>query len=141
MQNDGKKIDELLINIHTRIEEITTGEIGMLVYLKEAVFPESGGRGGSQSMITVSCLFMNEEKSVCADLFRTGTAGFMECIYGSTISSIGKRGLEEINNALTEGRWYVSENPGSGSEKERKKNVRKKTLHVPFKFSFLMRGA
>ncbi len=132
MQNHDKKTDELLADIHARIEEITSGEIGMLVYLKEAVFPESGGRGGSQSMITVSCLFMNEEKSVCADLFRTGTAGFMECIYGNIISSIGKRGIEEINNALAEGRWYVSENPGSGSEKERKKKRKEKVPTCPF---------
>ena len=141
MQDHDKKTDELLANIKTKIEEITSGEIGMLVYLKEVVFPEGGSRGASQSMITVSCLFLSEEGGICADLFRTGTAGFMECVYGSVISSIGKRGLEEINTALMDGRWYISETPGTGNEKEKKKTSRKKSLHVPFKLSILMKGA
>jgi hypothetical protein len=141
MQRHDNKTDELLADIKTKIDEITSGEIGMLVYLKEAVFPEGGSRGASQSMITVSCLFISEEGGVCADLFRTGTAGFMECVYGSVISSIGKRGLEEINAALTEGRWYVSETPGDRSDKEKKKAVKKKNLHVPFKLVMLLRGA
>lgn len=141
MQSYDQKTEELLANIKVRIEEITSGEVGMLVYLKEAVFPEASSRGVSHSMITVSCLFLNEEKSICADLFRTGTAGFMECVYGNVISGIGRKGIEEINSALMEGRWYVSEIPGSGNEKERKRSSRIKNLGVPFKFSFLMRGA
>jgi hypothetical protein len=141
MQGHDKKTDELLINIKLKIEEITSGEIGMLVYLKEAVFPEGNSRGASQSMITVSCLFLSEEGSICADLFRSGTAGFMECVYGSMINSIGKRGLEEINSALMEGRWYISETPGNGNEKVKKKTSKKKNLHVPFKLSMLLRGA
>ena len=94
MQAHDIKTEELLANIKSRIEEITSGESGMLVYLKEAVFPEGNSRGPSQSMITVSCLFLSEEGSICADLFRTGTAGFMECVYGSMVSGIGKRGIE-----------------------------------------------
>jgi hypothetical protein len=141
MQGHDKKTEELIANIKSRIEEITSGEIGMLVYLKEVVFPEGNGRGASQSMITVSCLFLSEEGSICADLFRTGIAGFMECVYGSMISGISKRGLEEINSALMDGRWYISEIPGDGSDKEKKKISRKKSLHVPFKLSMLMRGA
>jgi len=141
MQGHDKKTDELLDNIKTRIDEITSGEIGMLVYLKEAVFPEGGSRGASQSMITVSCLFISEEGNICADLFRTGTAGFMECVYGSMISGIGKRGIEEINAALIDGRWYISETPGERNEKDKKKTSRKKSLHVPFKLAMLIRGA
>lgn len=141
MQGHDNKTDELLANIKLKMEEITSGEIGMLVYLKEAVFPEGNSRGPSQSMITVSCLFLSEEGSICADLFRAGTAGFMECVYGSMINSIGKRGLEEINSALMEGRWYISETPGHGNEKVKKKTSKKKNLHVPFKLSMLLRGA
>ncbi len=141
MQAHDIKTEELLTNIKSRIEEITSGESGMLVYLKEAVFPEGNSRGPSQSMITVSCLFLSEEGSICADLFRTGTAGFMECVYGSMVSGIGKRGIEEINSALMDGRWYISETPGNRDEKEKKKPPRKKSLHVPFKLSILMRGA
>lgn len=141
MPSHDKKTEDLLAGIKVRIEEITSGEIGMLVYLKEAVFPEGNSRGASQSIITVSCLFLNDEKNICADLFRAGTAGFMECVYGSAINAISRRGLEEINSALNDGRWYVSENPGSGSEKQGKKASRKKAIHVPFKLSFLMKGA
>ena len=140
MQGYDKKTEDLLTNIKIRIEEITSGEIGMLVYLKEVVFPEGNSRGASQSMITVSCLFLGDDGAICADLFRTGTAGFMECVYGSMISGIGKRGLEEINSALMDGRWYISETPGKGEEKDKKKTSRKKSLHVPFKLSMLMRG-
>lgn len=141
MQGNEIKTDELLAIIKKRIEEITSGEVGMPVYLKEAVFTEWKSRGSSHSMITVSCLFLNEESNICADLLRTGSAGFMECIYGNIISSIGIKGIEEINSALMEGRWYISESPRSGNEKEKKKASRKKSLNVPFKFSFLMKGA
>jgi len=139
MQGHDKKTEELIADIKMKLDEITSSEIGMLVYLKEVVFPESNSRGASQSMITVSCLFVNDEGGICADLFRTGTAGFMECVYGSMINGIGKRGLEEINSALLDGRWYISESPGS--EKDSKKITKKKSLHVPFKLSMLMRGA
>ncbi len=141
MQNHDEKTLDLLTNIKAKISEITSGDNGMLVYLKETAFFEgSGSRGLPHGMITVSCLFINEENEVCADLFITGSAGFMECIYGNAINGIGIKGLNEINLSLMNGRWYVSENPG-GHVKSSKKFLRGKVNHVPFKFSFLMRGA
>ena len=109
MNNIDIKTDETLLNIKKKILDITEDETGMPVYLKQVIFPESDSKRGSQCIINASCLFINEEGNVCADLFRTGTAGFMECVYGNIISSIGKRGLEEIYSALLEERWYTSE--------------------------------
>ena len=91
MSGYDEKNEDIVLSIKERINEITSGEAGMLVNLNGVAYPE-GGRGSSHSMISVSCLFINEEGSVCADLFRTGTAGFTECVCGSVISTIGKRG-------------------------------------------------
>ncbi|HPJ34772.1 MAG TPA: hypothetical protein PK358_08055 [Spirochaetota bacterium] len=140
MSGNDKKMEELVSSIKEILEEITSGEVGMLVNLRGVVFPE-GGRGGAQSTIAVSCLFINEEGSVCADLFRNGTAGFMECVYGSIISTIREKGLEKIRDALLRGEWSLSENLESISGNGRKKTRRKKSRGGPFKFSFMARGA
>ena len=140
MNSIDLRTDETLLNIKKKVLDITEYEKGMPVYLKQVAFPENDTRKGPHSIINASCLFVNEEGKVCADLFRTGSAGFMECIYGNIIDSIGKKGLEDIYSALLEERWYVSESPAERDVKSRRKKSGKRISVVPFRFSFHMRG-
>lgn len=140
MQELEKRHRDLIADIKNRVCEITKGEIGMIVYLRDASYNDYS-RGGSHNIITVSCIFINEEGNLCADLFRSGPGGFMECLYGNIVESIGTKAIEIINSALVEGRWYLAENPRDDSSgKNDKKKVARKKFHLPFRFSCMFKG-
>jgi hypothetical protein len=54
--------------------------------------------------------------------------GFMECLYGNIVSSIGPKGIDVINSALKEGRWYISETPKDDKE-DKNKSDKKKVIY------------
>ncbi len=143
MQELDKGHEDILLKIKEKIVEITAGESGMIVYLRDAVYNEYN-RGSSHNVITISCVFINEDGNLCADLFRSGSGGFMECLYGNIVSSIGPKGIDVINSALKEGRWYISETPKDDSGDKNKNNKKKsstgKRFHLPFRFYCMMKG-
>jgi len=135
---DDQRIHDLVEDIKGKIADITSGEIGMIVYLKNASYHDNS-RGSTHNIITVSCVFINDDGNLCADLFRTGAAGFMECLYGNIVSGMGLKGVEVIYSAINEGRWYLAETPKK-NDYEKKVKQKKRLFNIPFKFHCLMKG-
>lgn len=117
--------DEIIVSIKNRISDILGGETGGAVNLENFLYHESdaGGR------VRISCLFINEDGRVCADMYRTGTAGSIDFICGRVIDSINEKTLKKILAALEESRWSASVEPSSG---KKKKSILASALKLPF---------
>jgi len=133
MRSFGQK--EILDQINTIINDITGGDGGIIINLKNVAFNESCRSNLGSSTLAVSNLFINDDGRLCADIYRTGSGGFFEFICGMGIEDVGSRGLDEILYALRNDRWTLSEQP-----RPQKKSRNRKIL-MPIRMPFHLKGA
>ena len=120
--------EELLSGIKTKMSNITGGCTGTPVYLTDISFRTSDRKHGNDRIL-ISCLFMNEEGSVCADMFRSGPAGCVDFICGLMIDSFEENVLMNIITCLNRNMWHISD---SIDELRKKKKTITSALKIPF---------
>lgn len=125
--------EELISVIKSRISSITGNHKEMPVYLSDVTF-KSSRENGRNSRISISCLFVNEEGNICADMFRSGTAGCVDFICGLMINTFEGKVLENIISSLDGNMWYITDS----IDELRKK---KKNIVSSFKIPFFKKGA
>jgi hypothetical protein len=133
MSSAIKSKDQLIQEIRERISDIPGVDAGRPVNLDNVLFNESG-RSGCGGKISVTCLFINDDGNVCADMYRAGTAGCIDFICGLTLNSADEKALKKIISALEEKRWSVPDYP---LEKKQKKRNSVTSFRIPF----LQKGA
>lgn len=124
---------ELLQDIKSRIIEVGGGT-GNTVYLKNVSYFETRKSNTGSGSFSINCLFLNEEEEVCADLYRSCSAGFFDFICGKKILDLGDRGLREVLYALENNLWSV--------EVSENKTIKgnKWFLKVPLRLPFMFKG-
>ena len=127
--------NDILDQINTIINDITGGDCGIIINLRNVAFNESCRSSLGSSNLAVSCLFVNDDGRLCADIYRTGSGGFFEFICGMGIEEVGRRGLDEILYALRNDRWALSEQPGP------QKKSRNRKIMIPIRMPFHLKGA
>lgn len=127
--------NDILDQINTKMNEITGGDGGIIINLRNVAFNESCRSSLGSSTLAVSNLFINDDGRLCADIYRTGSGGFFEFICGMGIEDVGSRGLDEILYALRNERWTLSEQP-----RPQKKSRSRKML-MPIRMPFHQKGA
>jgi len=127
------KNEELIREIKEKVSDISCGDNGRPINLDNVVFRESG-RSKSGSRINITCLFINEDGNVCADMYRSGSAGSVDFICGLDLSSADERILNEIKTALLGGKWSVA-------DYQAVENNKKRNPVSSFKIPFLQKGA
>jgi len=127
------KNEELIREIKARVSDISCGDNGRPINLDNVVFRESG-RSKSGSRINITCIFINEDGNVCADMYRSGSAGCVDFICGLDLRSADDKILKEIKAALLGGKWSASDY--QAEEKNKKRNP-----VSSFKIPFLQKGA
>ncbi len=128
-----KTNDELILEIKDKIVQIAGNDAGRPVNL-DGVLINGSGRSNCGGKISISCLFINEDGHVCADMYRAGSAGCVDFICGLALNSSNDKILKEIMSALDDERWSVADYPAV--EKQKKRN-----LVSAFKIPFLQKGA
>jgi hypothetical protein len=128
-----KTKDELILEIKDKIVQIAGNDAGRPVNLDGVLINESGRSNGA-GKISISCLFINEDGNVCADMYRAGSAGCVDFICGLALNSSSEKILKEIMSALDDKRWSIADYPED--EKQKKRN-----LVSAFKIPFLQKGA
>jgi len=123
---------ELLLEIKERITHISNSDAGRPVNLDNVLIQESG-RSGCGGKISISCLFINEDGNVCADMYRTGSAGCVDFICGLTLDSADGKILEGIISALDKNKWSITDYPVLEKQKKR-------TIASSFKIPFFQKG-
>jgi len=124
---------ELIQEIKSKITEIHGNDSEKPVNLDDVSYRESG-RSNCGGKINITCLFINEEGNVCADMYRTGAAGCVDFICGLSLDSINEKFLMKIISALNEKKWSVEDYPVLKKEKKR-------NLVSAFKIPFFQKGA
>lgn len=127
------KNEELVREIKEKVSDISCGDNGRTINFDNVVFRESG-RSKSGSKINITCLFINEDGNVCADMYRSGSAGCVDFICGLDLSSADERILNEIKAVLFEGKWSVT-------DYQVVENNKKRNPVSSFKIPFLQKGA
>jgi len=128
-----KAKDELILEIKEMIMHISGSDAGRPVNLNNVLIRESG-RSNCGGKISIACLFINEDGNVCADMYRSGTAGCVDFICGLVLNSVDEKILREMLSALSDNRWSVADYPAF--EKQKKRNF------VPsFKIPFTQKSA
>lgn len=125
--------DQLIQEITKMVMAISGGYEGMPVNLENVQFFESG-RANCGGKIRITCLFINEEGNVCADMYRTGSAGCVDFICGIALNSADEKVLKQIFSALNDNRWSVADS--SVPVKQKKKNIA-----LSIKLPFIQKGA
>jgi hypothetical protein len=125
--------DELIREIKEKIQVISGESEGIPVYLENVAFPETDRSAGG-GKITITCLFINEDGRLRADMHRSGCAGCVDFICGISLNLLDERSLGKIVYALNENRWSMPEIPAG--KKQKKRNP----VSV-FKLPFLQKGA
>ena len=125
--------EELISAIKEKIMNISGNDAGRPVKLENVPFYESGRPYGS-GKIYVASIFINEDGNLCADMYRSGSAGCIDFICGLDLNSADEKNLKQIISALDGNRWSVAEPPVM--EKQKKRN-----LVSSFKIPFLKKGA
>lgn len=110
------------------------GAKGDPVYLDGISYFETRKSSSGSANITINCLFINEEGDVCADLYRSGTAGFFDFICGKRICDLSERGLKEVLFALENNMWYMKET------RERENPRSRRLFRLPLRLPFLYKG-
>lgn len=128
-----KHKDELILEIKERITDIAGIDAGIPVNLENVLFSESY-RSGCGGKISITCLFINEDGNICANMYRSDTAGCVDFICGLVLDSVDEKALNHIKSALEEKRWSVTKN--SVVEKPKKRNI-----VSSFKIPFFQKGA
>jgi len=119
---------ELLREIKEKITHISESDAGRPVNLDNVLCHESG-RSNCYGKINITCLFINEEGNVCADMYRTGSVGCADFFCGMTLDSVDKKILGEIVSALDRNKWSVADYPVL--EKHKKRNLAS-SFKIPF---------
>lgn len=130
-------VNEKVARIRDLITEITGGNRGIVIYLKNVAYTESYRSTIGSSSISISCIFMNDNEAVCADLYRTGNGGLFDFICGKAIDDLSSRGLDDIAYALSSGNWSVSEQVKSHKHKK----VKSRTSIISLRMPFHLKGA
>jgi len=120
----------LLESIKSKISE-AGGDTGSPLYLDGVSYFETRKSRTGSGSLSINCIFINDEGNVCADLYRTGSAGFFDFICGKEISDLSDRGLTEILYALEKGNWSVEET-GEAQSKTGNRGMAGLTLKIPF---------
>ncbi len=123
----------LLESIKSKIAE-AGGDTGSPLYLDGISYFETRKSSTGSGNLSINCIFINEEGNVCADLYRSGAAGFFDFICGKEISDLSERGLTEILYALDKGLWSVEDT----GEVQGGRGSRGMT-RLPFKIPFMRR--
>ena len=131
--NEIIQTDDLLSRISCLVNHITESEAGKTIYLKNVVYNSRSLKTGGGAT-SVNCIFLNEERNLCADLYRLGSGGFFDFICGRVIDDLEECGLEVIVSALECGNWSVDAS-GYVDTKEKKR-----ALSFP-KIPFFQKGA
>ena len=121
--------NELLQNIKSRVIE-AGGGTGSPVYLNNISYFETRKSSSGSGNFFINCLFLDDEEEVCADLYRTCSAEFVDFICGKRILDLGIRGLREVLYALENNLWKVEKDLGK----------KKKENKFSFKLPFLIKG-
>jgi len=132
LRNFGE--DDILQQIEELVVEITEGDCGIIINLRNVSFNESRSSVGSSTLF-VSNIFFNDEGRLCADLYRSGGGGFFDFICGIGIEDVRLEGLYEILHALRNSRWTLSEQPVA------QKKTRRRRLPIPVRIPFHLKGA
>jgi len=120
---------ELIQEIKARIID-AGGSSGDPVYLDGISYFETRKSSTGSANVSINCVFINEEGEVCADLYRSGTAGFFDFICGKRICDLSERGLQEVLYALDNDLWNVKET--AEKEKPGSKGLPWPSLRLPF---------
>jgi hypothetical protein len=132
----GYYMDEKLYHENELIQEIKSkitdagGGSGDPVYLDGVSYFETRKSSTGSANVSINCIFINEEGEICADLYRSGTAGFFDFICGKKIYDLSERGLREVLYALDNDLWYVKETVEK--EKTESKGQFRFSLRLPF---------
>jgi hypothetical protein len=127
------KSESLIAVIRERVLDISGGDDSRPIDLENVVIRETG-RSGCGGRISITCLFLNEDGNVCADMYRSGSAGCVDFICGWDLNSADEKVLKAVMSALFSGKWSVADSPAV--EKNKKRNP----VSV-FKIPFLQKGA
>lgn len=124
-----------LARIKELILEITGDNREAVICFNDVLFNESSRSKMGSSSVSVSCIFLDEEDRICADMYRAGIAGFYEFICGISIDDLPVRGLEEIVFALENRRWSIND------ETKPKKKSGSRNFLMNFRIPFHLKGA
>ena len=127
------KKNELIQKIKMKVIEILGSETGRMVNLDNVLCRESG-QSNVGVKISITCLFLNEDGNLCADIYRSGSTGSVDFICGLVIDSLNEKVLKHVITALDENRWSVADCPVS----EKKKKIK---FSSAFKILFFQKGA
>ena len=125
--------NELIQDIKSRIIDAGGGS-GNPIYFEKVSYFESRKSSTGSANVSINCIFINEEGEICADLYRSGTAGFFDFICGKRISDLSEQGLNEVLYALDNNMWYVKE------VAEKEKRAGKGLSRLPLRLPFLYKG-
>jgi len=128
-----KSKDELIHEIKEKITDISGIVARRPVNLENFLFSESH-RSGCGGKISITCLFINDDGNVCADMYRFGSAGCVDFICGRALNTIDEKVLKKIMSALEEKKWSVTDYPIMETQKKR-------NLVSSLKIPFLQKGA
>lgn len=128
-----KTKDELIFAIKEKIMNISGNDNGEPVNVDNVLLHESD-RTNCGGKMYITCIFINEDGNVCADMYRAGAAGYVDFFCGLDLHSISEKNLKLIMSALDGDKWSVPDSPVL--EKQKKRN-----LVSSFKIPFLQKGA
>lgn len=120
--------DEMIINIRERILDSGSNDTGLTINLENFSFSESG-RSNSGIKMSISCLFVNEDGKVCADMYRWGAAGVVDFICGRAIDALDENILRKLISTL-DGYGILSSRCNSIGKQKKRRIV--SAFRIPF---------
>jgi len=125
--------DELISAIKEKIMNISGRDAGRPVNLENVLLYESD-RTNCGGKLYITCMFINEDGNVYADMCRSGTGGCVDFFCGLGLNSISEKNLKRIMSALDGNMWSVAASPVL--EKQKKRNP-----VFSIRLPFLQKGA
>ncbi len=135
MTEENTPEKDVLRRISERIDEISGGDRSTVIYLNGVSYNESARPVHGSPVIAVSCIFVDEDERICADMYRTGNGGFYEFICGKVINDMPVKGLAEIVYALENAKWNI------GGQVRAHKKIRRKNVRTQSRIPFHLKGA
>lgn len=125
--------EKLILEIKEMITCISGSDSGKPINLHNVSVHQTG-RSACGGKINISCIFINEDGNVCADMYRLGIAGCVDFICGLVLDSVDETILNEILYAFSEHRWSLDDYPDMEKDK-------KKKFASNFRIPFLQKSA
>lgn len=125
--------DELISAIKERIISISGSDEVRTVNLENVQFHESD-RTAANGRMYITCIFINEDNNVCADMYRSGAACCVDFICGLDLKSVDEKNLKQILSALDKNICFDEDAPVIAKQKKR-------NLVSALKIPFLQKGA